>query len=62
MKALVKINGEIWEDTEITLDSEMGLLCIHRGSTNIVRVKDKGTFVEINIYGLFGAKDSENVG
>ncbi len=62
MKVLVRINGEIREDTEVTIDSEMGLFIMDRGSTNIVRVKDKGVFVEVNVYGLFEMKDRENDG
>lgn len=51
MKTLVRINGKVEEFTSVMIDTISNKATIDRGLNPIVDIKNKGVFIEINIYG-----------
>ena len=58
MKTLVRINGVVDEFTSVMIDTITNKATIERGINPIVDIKNKGVFIEINIYG--NPRDLEN--
>lgn len=51
MRSVLRINGKIREDIDVSVDTRIGSLFVLDDNDPLLYLHDKGIFAEINLYG-----------